>query len=206
MIKSRVPVCMLAAAIGAGTYLAFTLIAYSRYPLPFSPGENWLSDLGNLIDNPLGAAFYNVGVVLTAVFVAVWFAGLSQWRLEYNTAHQRLLAVAQTAGILSSVALILSALNPINMLAIHSLFSQLHFILSGIAFGFSAAALRYHPCVTAKILYLGVLAAVLPSVMFVIGKGKAYWMEWLTIGAFMLYILTVGRQSQALKQRVRALA
>jgi peptidoglycan/LPS O-acetylase OafA/YrhL len=60
------------------------------------------------------------------------------------------------------------------------------------------------PCATAKILYLGVLAAVLPCVMFVIGQGKAYWMEWSTVGVFMLYILAVGRQSQALKQRVHA--
>src|SRR5512143_4301395 len=91
MVKSRVPVCMFAAALGAGIYLTVTLLAYNRYPLAFSPMQNWLSDLGNQIENPIGAAFYNVGVILTALAQGVWFAGLSQWKSNHNKVQGRLL-------------------------------------------------------------------------------------------------------------------
>ncbi len=179
------------AVLGAVTYVTFTIIAYSQYPLPFSPKRNWLSDLGNQIDNPQGAIFYNVGVILTALFLAIWFAaGLSQWRLKENIAHQRLLAISQISGLLFTYALIMSALYPINMAHVHSFWSQLHFMMSGIGFGFSVTALRYHPRFSHRLLILGASASVLPFLMF--AYGKAFWLEWVAVGLFIIYILSLG--------------
>ena len=199
-MRSRYPVCLMAALVATGTYLTFTFLAYDRYPLRFTPGQNWLSDLGNAIDNPGGAAFYNVGVIITALLQAAWFAGLVQWVLERNMVQKRLLAISLASGLLCSVALVMSAVYPIHLAAVHSFWSKLHFSLSGIAFGFSAAALRYHPAVTRRVLFLGVLASLTPFLMFTLGQGKVYWMEWAAVGAFILYILAVGRQSQKLNQ------
>lgn len=195
-MKSRFPICWCSATLGAATYITFTILAYSRYPLPFSPLQNWLSDLGNQIDNPQGAIFYNTGVILTALLLGAWFVGLSKWRLTNNVAHQRLLAIAQVTGILSIIGLIMSALNPINMPEVHSFWSQIHFILSGIAFGFSVTALRYHTHFSNRILYLGIGSAALPFLMYTFGEGRAYWMEWIAVALFILYILSVGNRSR----------
>jgi hypothetical membrane protein len=63
-------------------YLAFALLAFSRYPLPYSPLSNWLSDLGNANLNPSGAPFYNIGIVATGGLLLLFFLGLSEWKLE----------------------------------------------------------------------------------------------------------------------------
>lgn len=194
MIKSRFPVCYYSAILGAISYIAFAILAYARYPLPFSPIHNWLSDLGNQIDNPQGAIFYNIAVILSAICLAIWFtAGLSQWKLKHETAHQRLLLISQTAGLLAAFAMIMSAIYPINIFHIHAFWSQVHFMMFGIAFGFSVATLRYHPFVPKGVLYLGAGAAVLPTLMFIFGD--FYWLEWVAVGSMILYMLSIGNAS-----------
>ena len=69
---------------GVVCYLAFALLAFSRYPLPYSPMSNWLSDLGNANLNPSGAFFYNIGIVATGGVVLLFFLGLSEWKMEKN--------------------------------------------------------------------------------------------------------------------------
>lgn len=201
-MKSRFPICFYSGLPAAVIYVAFTLLAYIQYPLPFSPLRNWLSDLGNQMDNPQGATFYQTGAILAALFQAVWFVGLSQWRLKHATAHRRLLFIAQFSGLLASFALIMSALNPINMPEIHFFWSQIHFMLSGIAFGFYVTALRYHHGFSNAILYFGIGAAILPFLMFTVGKGETYWTEWAAVGVFISYILTVGNASRAILRYV----
>lgn len=201
-MKSRFPICFYSGLPAAVIYVVFTVLAYVQYPLSFSPLRNWLSDLGNQIENPQGAAFYQAGVILAALFQAVWFVGLSQWRLEDAVAHRRLLFVAQFSGLLASFALIMSALNPINMPEVHSFWSQIHFMLSGIAFGFSVTALRYHQEFSNAILCFGIGAAILPLLMFTVGKGETYWTEWVAVGVFISYILTVGNASRAILRHV----
>ncbi len=196
--RFRFPLCSWFAVLSVLTYVVFSMLAYLQYPLPFSPSNSWLSDLGNQDSNARGASLYNAGVILTAFFVSAWFAGLSQWRLPNNTPNRRLLVVSQTIGILSCTSLILSALNPMNMPAAHAFWSQLHYLGSGIAFAFSVAALRYHPHIRAWILYLGASASAWPSLMLVLGRGTAYWMEWLAVILFILYLLSIGAASRGL--------
>lgn len=190
-MKLRLPINFSSAILGALTYITFACIAYGQYRLPFSPRRNWLSDLGNQIDNPQGASFYNAGVILTSFFLAIWFlAGLSQWRLKDKVVHKRLLAISKTSGVLATCALTMSALYPINLPQVHSFWSQLHFMMFGIGFGFSVTALRYHPRFSHGLMVLGAGASVLPFLMFVFDK--AFWLEWLAVGLFMAYILTIG--------------
>jgi hypothetical protein len=194
-MKPRFALCFYSGLLAVVIYIVFAILAYTRYPLPFSPARNWLRDLGNQIDNPQGAAFYQAGLILTALLQTVWFVGLSQWRVERTTAPKRLLLVAQFAGILASFALIMSALNPINMPEVHFFWSRIHFMFSGIGFGFSVTALRYHPHFSNEILYFGIGAALLPFLTFTLWKGKTYWVEWMTVGLFIFYILAVGKAS-----------
>ena len=80
-------------------YLVFTLLAFRRYPLPYSPTSNWLSDLGNPDLNPQGAGFYNLGIVLTAVLLSLFFVGLVVWKIENKSVQIGMLYLAQACGI-----------------------------------------------------------------------------------------------------------
>ena len=72
-------------------YLAFALLAFAHYPLPYSPLNNWLSDLGNPNLNPSGALFYNIGIVATASILPLFFLGLSRWKMANNRAQRLML-------------------------------------------------------------------------------------------------------------------
>lgn len=91
MRRYSFPLCSWFAILSVLTYLTFSILAYLRYPLPFSPAHNWQSDLRNQEDNPGGACVYNAGVIVTALFISAWFAGLSQWKLPNNIANRHLL-------------------------------------------------------------------------------------------------------------------
>ena len=191
MMKSRVPISFTTAVLSALTYGIFAAVAFSKNPQPLSPLRNWLSDLGNQITNPQGAIFYNIGVVSCALFLALWFtAGLHQWKLKDHTIQQRLLLVAQVGGILTAFALMMSALFPINHLKEHAFWSDLNFILFGLSFAFTVAALRYHPKMPRILLFIGGLAAILPTMVLFINN--AYWLEWVAVGLFIIYILSIG--------------
>lgn len=195
-MKSRSLVCFGSAVQGCVTYVYFAVLSYAKYPLPISPFRNWLSDLGDQIVNPKGAVFYNIGVILTALCLALWFTvGLSQWRLKGNAAQGRLLVIAQAAGVVSAFALIMSALYPIHLPQVHSFWSRIHFMMFGMCFGFSVAALRYHPGFTRVNLCLGIVTAILPSLMLVFGKATA--LEWVAVGCIIAYMLSIGIASLA---------
>ena len=90
-------------------YLAFALLAFSLYPLPYSPMSNWLSDLGNANLNPSGALFYNIGIVATGVVLLPFFLGLSQWKMGNDRIQNLMLFLTQGLGILGALAMIMSA-------------------------------------------------------------------------------------------------
>jgi hypothetical membrane protein len=68
------------------SYAVFALLALARYPLPYSALTNWLSDLDSVALNPGGAIFYNLGLVLTAVLLAVFFVGLASLKIANRRA------------------------------------------------------------------------------------------------------------------------
>lgn len=190
-MKIRLPICFISAVLCTLTYVIFTIMSYTKNPQQVSPLHNWLSDLGNQITNPQGAIFYNLGVILCALFLAIWFvAGLSQWRLRGHIIQQRLLVIAQVGGVLTAFALMMSALYPINHLSEHALWSDINFILFGISFAFSVVALRYSPHFPKSLLFIGGFAAIMPTLVLFINS--AYWLEWVAVGLFLIYILAVG--------------
>lgn len=189
-MKYRVPISLTTAGLGALTYVIFASMAYLKNSEPISPLRNWLSDLGNQVTNPKGAIFYAIGVISCALFLALWYtAGLYQWKLKGHTIQHRLLLVAQVGGALTAFALMMSAIFPINHLEEHAFWSRINFVLFGISFGFSVAALRYHPGIPRIVLFIGGFAAILPMVLYIT---DAYVLEWVAVGLFIIYILSVG--------------
>lgn len=177
-------------------YLGCALLAYARYPLPFSPLENWLSDLGNPDRNPAGALFYNSGIVATAAVLPLFFLGLARWKIATNRAQHLMLFLTQGFGMLGSLAMLLSGLYPINLLALHGFFSMCLFILLGTAFAFSVAALRYHASCPRWLLLMGAITALVDMLYGVLHT--VHVLEWVTVALLLCYLVLLGVQTNRL--------
>ena len=189
-MKKKLSLSFISGVIAVIGYLLFTFLAYRLYPLPFSPMTNWLSDLGNVDLNPNGAIYYNIGIILTASMLLVFFLGLSSWKIEENRVQCIMLRLAQIFGGLGAFCMILSAIFPINNYKIHSFWSTSLYILLSTGFIFSAAALRYHKSVPVWLLILGISTA--PLVILTKFLPTVYVLEWIVVLIFLAYVSIVG--------------
>jgi hypothetical membrane protein len=181
-------------------YLVFAAIALIRYPDAYSPLRNWLSDLGNPLINQSGALFYNLGCVLTGVVLIAFFIGLREW-IDESKRLKILLTIAQIAGILSSVLLIITALFPLGShTSIHEISGKMHVIFLGFFLTFSATVLLRHPVLRKWPAYFGFLTAV---VNFVYGAflHSVFVAEWVAIGMFIIYVLMISLNSLQVKTK-----
>ncbi len=86
-------------------FCAFTLVSIAFYSTPFSPFNNWLSDLGNPNLDPSGSIFFNAGCILTALAMIVLMAGLGKW--DVTGRKKTALVAGQACGVLSAFALMM---------------------------------------------------------------------------------------------------
>jgi hypothetical membrane protein len=185
--------------MASAAYLICTTISFFNYPLAFSPCTNWLSDLGNPIDNPTGAFLYNLGCILTSICLIIFFLGL-EYLNNGDRNQRRFLMIAQVTGILSSLALIVAGMYPLgSQTLIHSISGKAHIFFVGFFLTFSATLflkILYPP---KWLAYVGFLAAL---INFIYGAflHSVYIAEWVAIGFFIIYILLVSGYS--LKQNL----
>ncbi len=179
------------------SYLIFALAAFSRYPLSYSPAQNWLSDLGDAIRNPQGAAFYNLGILFTGLLLLLFFFSVSSWKIENRKIQNRMVEITQVLGTLGSIAMMLSAVFPINRMPQHQVFSMALYILLGSAFAFSVAALRYQPLCPRWALAVAALTAVMDIFSGIFHE--VTFMEWATVTLFLAYLLILGSISRKLR-------
>lgn len=168
-------------------YALCTLAAYVRFPGSFSPSRNWLSELGNPNQNPDGAILYNLGILLTGLLVLLFFLGLSRWKIKNQKIQNRLVLLTQIFGVLGSIALILSAVFPINHSQEHQVLSIGLYILLGTAFAFSATALRYHPGFPKWVLAVGLFTAFVDILSGIFMEVTI--LEWVTVALFLTYLV-----------------
>jgi hypothetical membrane protein len=172
-------------------YLAFTALAFIKYPLPYSLADNWLSDLGNITRSPGGAQIYNLGMIVTGLLVLIFFLTIYIWKLQSNRIQNAMLLLTQVFGILASFSMIMTAIYPINFPAPHSFWSAALDIALGTSFAFSVAALRYYQKTPRWLLAMGILTVLVDFVFSVFFNG-VHILEWLTIGLFLAYIFALG--------------
>lgn len=171
-------------------YCVFTFLALSRFSGTFSPLQNWLSDLGSPVLNPEGFYFYNLGIVLSGILLFFFFWSLNIWKMPDNKRQNIMLLLANIFGSLGGISMILSAVFPIHIPAVHAIFSAALYILIGTGFVFTVVALAYYPKFPKWMLVLGIIIAVedmLWSMLF-----NTYIMEFVTVGLFILFILLLG--------------
>jgi hypothetical protein len=191
-------VVFIAGVVSPAVYLILTTVAFLGYPAEYSPLRNWLSDLGNPLVNQSGAIFYNLGCILTGVFLIVFFVGMSAWS-NGDRKNGIFLLTAQISGILSSLSLIIAALFPLGAhTSIHAVSAKIHVIALGFFLTFSASALLRHPRAVKAFAYFGFLAAV---VNFVYGAflHSVFAIQWVAIGMFIVYVLMIAYNSTLIR-------
>jgi hypothetical protein len=198
-VKRRMTLPFFSAVLACSTYLVSATLSYARYPVPYSPLTHWLSDLGDRSANPDGAVYYNVGILTVAALLFIWFLGLSEWKVSTSRPQFSFLWIAQVSGALGALAVAMSAVFPIDMFQAHAFWSRAHYMMLAMGFGFSVAALACNPEFPRILLYVGTLASFSPLATLV--AGDVYWMEWVSVGLFLLYVMSVGISSLRLTRR-----
>jgi hypothetical protein len=189
-MKSKCPLSLFTGITAFVIYLSFTLAAFLMYPGQYGPVTNWLSDLGNPLENQYGALVYNLGCILTSVVLVLFFFGLREW-ISGDKKLRILLAIAQVSGLLSSIFLIMAALFPLGShSAIHAVSGKLHVIFLGFFFTFSATALLKHPASIKWFAYFG-FAGALANFIYGAFLYSVFIAEWVAIGIFIIYVLMI---------------
>lgn len=183
--------------LALASYVFCSLAAYSRFPGTFSPIQNWLSDLGDIYQNPTGAIFYNMGILVTGTLVLSFFLSISRWRMRNRRIQNSLVLTTQVFGILGSIALILSAAFPINLPQEHRIASIALYTLLGTAFAFSVTALRYQPGCPKAVLVIGVITAIIDIFSGILHEVTV--LEWLTVALFLTYLMLLSRFTRRLE-------
>ncbi len=175
------------------TYIAMTFLAFMQYPASFSPGTHWLSDLGDRLVSPAGSLFYNWGIYITGILLALFFLSLGTNRMQGKKIQNIMLLLTQTLGVFGSIAMILSGVFSIDRSQTHTLFSTMLYISIGTAFAFSVAAFRYHKEFKRWILILGVITT-LTNLIVSVFFNKTHLLEWPVISLFLIYCYFLGNE------------
>jgi hypothetical protein len=180
--------------LATAVYLICSTVAFFYYPLAYSPFANWLSDLGNPIINPSGAFFYNLGVILTGLFLIFFCLGLEIW----NTGDKKRtiqLRIAQVTGIIAFLSLIVSAFFPLGaQTLIHSISGKAHIFFVGFFLTFSAIILLRQPSTPKWLAYFGFLTAFI-NFIYGVFLYSVFLAEWVAIGFFIIDVLIISGYS-----------
>ena len=198
-------VTSIAGIAAAVVYLVFASVAFLKYPGPYGPFTNWLSDLGNPLSSPAGAIFYRLGCTLSGIALVVFYVKLSIW----NTGSRRtqvLLTIAQCAGVFSAISLVVTAIFPLGTsTAVHSLWSMMLYISLGFFLTFSATAFMKNPAFKKGFGYYAFVTAAVNFAFGAILHGT-FWAEWISVGMFVAYVLMIAYNSLALARASRETA
>jgi hypothetical membrane protein len=196
-MKKSNPIAWVLSILVVAVYLVMTTLALLRYPVSFSPGSNWLSDLGNRIISPDGSAFYNAGIFITGSLLALFFISLGSTRIPGRKVQNIMLLLTQICGASGSIAMIMTGVFSIDTPQTHSLFSEILRIGLGSAFGFSVAAFRYQNRIKKWILVAGVITTLTDLIVSVF-YNKTQILEWPVIALFLIYCLLLGNETYRL--------
>ena len=176
-------------------YIAFTFAAHLDNR-QLNPVENWLSDYGNPLLSPGGAVFYNIGCVLTALLLAVFYTGMVRWYRRGRDARKTNIsfAAAQFSGLVGSVFLILTAVFPLGTnTPLHSAFSTVNMIAMDCFLSFTAIGFFMDPKMNKFIGIFGLITSVF-NIVTMNAFDNFFISEWIYFLLFMAYMVLVTLQ------------
>jgi hypothetical membrane protein len=169
-------------------YCIFTVISIALFPPPFSPLDNWLSDLGNSSYNPNGAVFYNIGCVLTGAALILFYISLYKWYRD-KLWHKILMVIIQIIGCYSGFALTMIGVFSEDFIIAHIYWSNVFFLLNLIVLIFSGIVLLLHPKFLKIASIYGIGIGILNLVfLFLI---SAPILEWFTVFTALGYVALI---------------
>lgn len=182
-------------------FTIFTLTSVALYPTHYSPLYEWLSNLGNVNFNPIGAAFFNWGCIITAIILMPFFAGLYRWNPVKKWAKV-LLILGIILGIFASISLIGVGVFPETNLQMHILAASGVFGSLFIIIILLSIALFKHEKFMPIVAYWGIIAVLitlsfqivlmLPQFSDALGnfhpKTPVPGMEWAAVFASLIWV------------------
>lgn len=169
-------------------YCILTALSITYFPGPFSPLDNFLSQLGNTELNPRGAIFYNLAIIQTGIMAIPFYIGLNQWYTKRT--GEQLSLFTRISGIINGLAITFSGVFPESgNFVFHVVFSYLIFtsfvpILIGVNksllsiegynriicyYGFAVAGINLVLIFAVTLMFMGY------------GQGIGPIMEWLAV-------------------------
>lgn len=194
---SKVPVTSLGGLAAISIFCLSAAISIANYPGGFSPFDTWLGDYGFPDRNPAGAAYYNMGSMLTGVLLIGFYAGFFQWGTGSST--RSILRIAgQLSGVISGASLLVAGyLTPVimpgNLIAsvLFFMFTALAILLLHMAYHSSACYGEATACMgmasIALIVLLGA-AGIIVSIEPIVA-------EWCTILAVAAWVGLMSRDT-----------
>lgn len=184
---TRLPLAALGGILAIVFFCMFTFASAVRYPGPFSPMDNWLSDLGTASMNPSGNMYFNIGCILTGISILLMMAGLGVWRV--GNKQKKLLAVGQACGAISAFTLMLIGVFDEGT-PYHIVLSVTFFLLQFLFIALANVSLWGHPAYYRWIGYHAVVVAFIDIVFvytFIAYEHVPIW-EWLTVFSALLWV------------------
>ncbi len=176
-------------------YCTFTAISISLFPAPYSPLNNFLSQLGNSNLNPMGAIFYNLAAILTGLAGILFYIGLYQW--YFKKTGSKLLQVALVVGFINALAIIMIGIfsESVNYTQ-HVFWSFLIFITFVPILIIVNKVLLTIPEHNRAISYYGFIVALIDIILLVAvtsmfmgyGIGIGAIMEWLSVFSYLGWV------------------
>ena len=185
------PIFKYAGIVAAAVYIVFTYISH-LFNTALTPMTDWLSNYGSPVLNPSGALFYNLGCILTATILAVFYLGISQWYRGGRVAKKHTISYigAQVSGLAASCCLVFASLFPIGTSCLHNTFSMMNMIGMNCFMSFMSIAIFMHPHVNKAIGILGILTAAF-NIITTNAFTNLYIAEWLYFMHFIIFIVLI---------------
>lgn len=139
-IPKRIPISVVSGIAAIVIYWSFILFSFALYPGGFNPLVNWMSDLGDLLKNPNGAYFFNLGCIFAGIALFFFFIGLYEWYIG-GKRNKIFTILTQCSGFVSSFSLFMIGISPINYFQSHMFWAATFFTSSAFTTFFPSIAL-----------------------------------------------------------------
>ncbi len=170
-------------------FYALTLASKIVYNGPYSPFNNWLSDLGNSSKNPLGHIYFDIGCLFLGFAIIIQTVDLVKWK-TINRNQDNLFLILQYCGFLMAIAVIMTGIFSEDYGRIHYIVAAIFFLLLLIFMTITNIVLKAHTKYIKWIWYFAIASIFTNFVFiltFIIGL-DLHILEWLTVFSGSIWI------------------
>ena len=187
------PVCGFSSLL---IYLLLTAISWYLYPNIFSPLQDWLSDLAHQGLNPAGSVYYRLAGIIAGILIMFFFLFINKFIKDSRKKITVYTRVVKILGIIAGFSFLMTGVFPINILAIHSVWSKIMYIFFGTAIVFTGIIWLYGKRTKILSVIAFITAVIDISSAFL---SQIYLLEWILVGFIIIYVIIVSIRSLMLK-------